>query len=93
MSLDRIKHITYAIWCQTVENNIKEEVTIQSDVDYPKRTKSIKAFQTIATYTKDVLEKCNIHFENDEKVPNIPIPSWSFEKANFDITYSDHKRC
>ena len=96
LSLDEWREMNcakYIIRSQTVENNNREEINIRSDLTYPRKTRNVKALETIASYTTKVFENCYIDPSKiTHNVSDIPIPNWSFEKANFNIDYSQYKK-
>jgi ribonuclease HI len=84
----------YLLKSQALDNNMNE-ISIRSDKDFPKRSKDIKSYSTIATYTKNILR--NDMFSIDEiNVAQVqyvsPVPTWELIKADFDIDYTTIKK-
>ena len=84
------KYITKAITCDT---HIKKEILLQSDIDFPKRAKSIVSQQTIATYTKETFQNCKMNIkEIDYKDVKPTIAPWELPEPIFDLNFTDIKK-
>lgn len=74
-------------------NFIQEELKLRSDINFPKRAKTIHSQMTIATYTHNLIEESGIDILNDCKSPTfIPIPPWELMKPSFDMDYTNIKK-
>lgn len=74
-------------------NSTNEEVHIRSDIDFPKKARSVRLFKTIATYTADLFDSCDIKTESLTKASFLPpIPSWELKRASFDCDYISMKK-
>ena len=79
----------YVLRCKQVDNSVDEEIHVDSNKNYPKRSQNIKQFQPIYNYTKEVFDECNIDISNIHKSPIIPrIPPWEHIGANYDLEYT-----
>ena len=80
----------YVVRSLSVPNSVCEELYVDSDKDFPKRSKNISSLQTIGNFSKKIMDENNIRLENIPTMPVVPlIPRWVQQKANFDINYTD----
>ena len=80
----------YILRCSIVNSNNKDEIQLRSDIDFPKRAKSISSQVTIATYTADLfLDSAVKPLEVSKKPPATPIPKWKMEPPFFDSYYKN----
>ena len=66
------------------------ELSLKSDMHYPKRAQNISYLQSIASYVKDVFSDKNISEPIDNFIP--PAPPWELNKATFDIFHSTTRK-
>ena len=96
LSLDdwrRLHCAKYIVRASAVENFTENELTMRSDIDFPKRAHSIQCLQTISTYTHDVFHDTNLNPKHVSKqITSTPIPSWELNQATFDIHYTDLRK-
>jgi ribonuclease HI len=74
------------------DNDMEFELNVRSDIDFPKRARNIKSYQTIATYTADVFKKSEISFtsiKSYKQATYFAVPKWELSRANFDIDHTD----
>ena len=79
----------YLLRCSATENVNKNEISIRSESDYPKRAQNISSLKPIGSYTADLLRESNVSTESLAPTGSNPIPSWERNKAKFDIEYTD----
>ena len=74
-------------------SNEKENI-LTSSTSYPLQTRNVQYIKTIADYTKEVFDECNIDISSVQQLPLVPIfPPWEIKSAKFDIDYcSETKR-
>ena len=66
---------------------------IRSDIDFPKRAKSITSQMSVATYTADLFELSEVNPCNvAPRSPVPPIPPWELQKPVFDIDHTQVKK-
>ena len=95
LPLDEYRELTaskYVLKSSTCTNNIQEELRIRSDIDFPKRARSIYSQMTIATYTHNLIEKSGVKKDKSIRPSFMPIPPWELRKPSFDISYTDIKK-
>ena len=66
------------------------ELSLKSDMHYPKRAQNISYLQSIASYVNDVFSDKNISEPIDNFIP--PAPPWELNKATFDIFHSTTRK-
>ena len=47
----------YVVRLNNIFKNVPDDILIRSEVDFPRRSRQVKSFQTIATYTQNENEK------------------------------------
>ena len=81
----------YVIRSLSVENSNKEEIMLNSEVDFPKVSKNISYLIPIQNYTYRTMQKCEIDINKVPVLPQQPaIPPWEHKEASFD---TDYKSC
>ena len=89
----KLSAANYVMRCQSVDNSSIEEVRFRSDLEYPKRSKDIKKFESIASYSRDLFEESNVSQLDVAQRPSHPIlPFWEMKRARFDYEYVDIKK-
>ena len=80
----------YIVRLNNIFKNVPDDILIRSDVDFPRRSRQVKSFQTIATYTQNEFTDNNLSPQNVTKLlTHTPSPSWELQRANFDIDYTN----
>lgn len=82
----------YLVRSSVANNEMDFELNVRSDIDFPKRARNIKSYQTIASYANEIFQKVDQKFELKqlEKNPTyFPVPSWELKRAEFDIDHTD----
>jgi hypothetical protein len=81
LPLDRIRQLAAASYIVRSQgssvslNSTNEEVHVRSDIDFPKKARSVRLFKTIATYTADLFDACDIRTDSLSRAPfSAPIP-------------------
>ena len=83
----------YIIRSVTVPNSVHNEIFIDREKEYPKRSRTISSVQPIFNYTKDLIEENNINIASIPCLPLIPqLPPWEHKQARFDTDYTDIKK-
>lgn len=85
----------YILRSLTNNNNMEAEVKLRSDIDFPKRAKSITSQTTIATYTSGIFDASGIKLEKNTIAARpsfFPTPVWELQRAKFDIDHSQLKK-
>jgi hypothetical protein len=59
----------YVVRSLSVQNSLFEELFIDSEIDYPKRAKTLMYLQTIRNYTKSTLAGCKIDITTISPIP------------------------
>ena len=76
-----------------IANSVDSETVIRSDIDFPKRAKSITSQMSVATYTADLFELSMVNPRNvAPRSPVSPIPPWELHKPAFDIDHTQVKK-
>ena len=85
----RLAVSNYLLRCKQVDNSVEEEIHIDSNKNYPKRSQKILQYQPIYNYTKEIFDECEIDISNIKKSPIIPkLPPWEHIGANYDFDYT-----
>jgi ribonuclease HI len=82
----------YIVRSSASDNDMDIELNIRSDIDFPKRARNIRSYQTIATYTANTFKKCDLSptsIKSYKKPAYFPVPQWELSKASFDIDHTD----
>ena len=83
----------YVIRSLSVINSVKDDIFIDSEIDYPRRSRNMQYIQPINNFVKDVFLNCNIDSSCVPVMPQSPVmPPWEQMTARFDIDYSDIKK-
>ena len=78
----------YVLRSLNVNYSVKEDIFIDSEVHFPKRSKNIAYLEPIYTYTKSVLKEVKEDIHNITPMPLYPkYPPWEHHIANFDDKY------
>ena len=92
LSLDdqrKLSAAKYITRCLSVSNSVTNDIFLDSDIDYPKRAKTISYLQPIKNYTDEMFKSCDIEISSISKSPVIPIiPHWEHIAAKFDTQYT-----
>ena len=83
----------YLIRSLSVPNSVREEMFLDQEKDYPKRSRKIPFLQPIFNYTDSLMKESNIDISTIPVLPVVPqVPPWEHKSANFDINYTDIKK-
>ena len=83
----------YVIRSLSVENNNKEEIMLDSDVEFPKMSKNVSYLTPIQNYISQTLKNCDIDIKKVQILPQQPvIPPWEHMEASFDINYTSYTK-
>jgi ribonuclease HI len=83
----------YVSRCLTVSNSVRDEILIDTIIDYPKRARAIPYLQPIRNYTSDLFDGCNFDIIDIQQVPMIPVmPQWEYLDADFDYNYTSYNK-
>jgi ribonuclease HI/L-rhamnose mutarotase len=82
----------YIVRACAVDNSTDEELFVRSDLVFPKQAQKVQSFQTISTFTKDLVQIDLLHLQNSPKNLVSPIPPWELEKAKYDIYYCNENK-
>ena len=93
MPLDEYRKLAtakYILRSSAVANSTETETIIRSDIDFPKRAKSISSQMSVATYTADLFDLSQVKPHNvAPRSPVSPVPSWELRKPTFDIDHTN----
>jgi ribonuclease HI len=96
LSLDQQRILaasTYVVRSLSVNNSVRDEILIDSKIEYPKRSRHIPYLMPIFNYTNDLFSSCNIKVSDISPVPIFPpIPPWEHLTAQFDTEYTQHNK-
>ena len=74
-------------------NSVHNEIFVDREREYPKRSRIISSLQPIFNYAKDLLQENNIDSASIPCLPLVPqIPPWEHKQAKFDTDYTDIKK-
>ena len=83
----------YVIRSLSVTNSVTEEMFIDSNRDYSKRSQNTPSIQPIRNYTNDLISDCSIDITSIPVQPTSPeMPQWEHKNAKFDTDYTDSKK-
>ena len=83
----------FVIKNSATKTHITSEIKVRSDIDFPKRAKSISSQVTLATFTSETIANSGISVDKVSVRPSFfPIPSWELQKADFDIDHTNIKK-
>ena len=81
----------YIVRSTTTDINT-EEINIKSDIDFPKRARSISSYVTLNTFISSSPETQGL-ITKEKKIAQrpfiFPTPSWELQRPMFDIEYTD----
>lgn len=82
----------YIIRASATSNSTVNELFFRSDLSFSKRAQNISSLQSIATFTKDLIEPVLEDIALLPKDVSSPTPLWELENAHFDVHYSNIKK-
>ena len=83
----------YLIRSLGVPNSVREDIFLDREKDYPKRSRNILFLQPIFNYTDSLMKENGIDVSATPVLPVVPQhPPWEHKSANFDIDYTDIKK-
>ena len=92
LPLDEFRHLSsckYILRSNAASDFCDDELALNSNISFPKRSQSMQCCQTIGAYTADLLKNLDLDSTNVNKQLYFPpIPSWELNKAHFDIDHT-----
>ena len=96
LPLDEIRQFAstkYILRSSTITNSNDSEVSLKSDVDFPKRAKTSSSITSINSYTSDHFNVLGVTTKEIATRPSTsPILIWELNKAKFDLNHTDIKK-
>ena len=79
----------YVVRSLCVKNSVTSEILMDSNNEYPKRSKNITYIKPVRNFTNDLISECNIDIDAISEVPIIPqMPPWEHLNAIIDDEYT-----
>ena len=89
----RLSSAKYIVRSGSIENVNVHENVLRSDLQFPKRARTINCLTTVATYTSDIQSRSGLNSKDIAKRSLVsPIPPWELIRANFDLNNDELKK-